>query len=444
MADLDFWRAKRELSTLARIASELGVTIRLRGSVTQQLLAGAARKDETPTLFAHVLPFADVDLITNTAADTERVAEAIKLEVADSRFFHWEIRTPEDLARYRGLANIELSGQPEVEFSGPASRPLPELDSLGNVALGIRYYPDKGEFQYISQSEGWESSGVRITRVRGAPDPSYVFADMLYVLARHSSLRSSDAFAMLRRFLVNRGGPAVAYDLLANPQAFRRTTFALLKFLIQHLENHLAAGTDPEGIQSILDAEFCAGLATALPPTTAIRNLMEVAQHPPRRRTLIASVMPQPVEGFGRRRWTRRVQFAQLGPEFSQHQAPEALQVTLREEIEGEPEYLGVHGPPAMVTTADPPDPGCCGYRDFDRGVGEVAWVGPRGGPPTNRRFVWVDDAAERTSGGGFLAHGLLAGGAIPSIRLDYGFLCVMAGQRRDVNVYRVDDSDAR
>jgi hypothetical protein len=443
MADPHFWRTKRELSILAQIASELGVTIKLRGSVVQQLLAAAARKDETPTLFAHVPAFADIDLVTNTAADAERVADASRLEVADSGFFHWEIRTPADLERYRGLANIELSGQPEIELAGPKSRSLPQSASLGSIVLGIRFYSDDGGFQYSDDSKGWEASQVQIARVRAELEPPYVFADILYVLARHESLRYSDAFATLLKFLINRGGRAVAEDLSADPQALRRTTFALLKFLIHHLDHQLATGTGPEGIQSILDAKFCAELAKALSPATALRNLMDVAQRPPRRRTLIATVVPQPIKGSRGRRWTRQVQFVQVMPEELPRQAPEALRVTLREEVEGEPEYLRVHGPPAKLVTAEPPDPGCCGYRDFDRGVAEVAWVEPHGNPPSNRRFGLISDATRTTDGTTFLAHGLLSGGAIPSMRLDYGFLCVMAGQRRNVNLYRVDNSDA-
>lgn len=86
--------------------------------------------------------------------------------------------------------------------------------------------------------------------------------------------------------------------------------------------------------------------------------------------------------------------------------------------------------PPARITTDDPERPGCCRYRDFSRGITEVAWTDPQ--PPevgrltvvtADREFFFAPSATSTRRG----QH---------AVKVDYGFLCQMSGARRPIDVH--------
>lgn len=94
----------------------------------------------------------------------------------------------------------------------------------------------------------------------------------------------------------------------------------------------------------------------------------------------------------------------------------------------------GMFQSPVVHLIADgPSDPWCCTYRDFSRGIAEVVWV--EASPPIKpirplNALVFVPDLQDLC-----FAHSYVTAANASSLRLDYGFLSVLAGRKRTIEI---------
>lgn len=117
--------------------------------------------------------------------------------------------------------------------------------------------------------------------------------------------------------------------------------------------------------------------------------------------------------------------------------------IALVHEVESEEAQTSAGGQGAAMRTCNiqvehPEMPGCCRYQDFRRGIAEIAWYDSGVHAFHATQFASVD-----VSPGGATSDAhrvdapawVVQRNGVGSIRLDYNFLCTIAGQRRGVEV---------
>ncbi len=141
MAVGDFWQALPEFQVLTQIAEDLHLDLRLRGSLARSLLeVGYRSAGEAPgSMFDFVQPFSDIDLVVPSTHDAHQVGSLIAAHLPQSRFFHWEIQTEEDVKRYTEWAYIRLVGQPEIAFLDADGKRRKNQTRADPVAVRCRY-----------------------------------------------------------------------------------------------------------------------------------------------------------------------------------------------------------------------------------------------------------------------------------------------------------------
>jgi hypothetical protein len=257
----------------------------------------------------------------------------------------------------------------------------------------------------------------------------------LFYLARWvpDQLGEDEAIQNLCRYLKNLGGDAAAQALLRSPAELSRTTFALAKYLLARAASPSPASYLPS--EPFLGEQFWNDLSEIRDPI--FRELARRAE---------TSVDPFKLVVLPRRigsRWKRQI--VDLGTLDDEESVAKKeflanwrkflhIEDKVLSDIETKGQSSGMFLSPVVnLRAADPPDPRCCTYRDFSRGIAEVAWAEPV--PPTNsirpvNALIFIPDLQEH-----FFAHSYLTTGKASSLRLDYGFLSTLAGGRHTLKV---------
>jgi hypothetical protein len=428
------------MEALAAMASALDVEIRLHGSVAAVLLH-AVRERRTPaSLFDLVPPLSDIDVLVPEPHQIPKVRAAIAQAFPIGSFFHWEIRCPGQLGGYREHAHVRLHGQPEVIFvpwegyEGLAAQEEPtspgavvSLEPEGRLRASLVGDP---------HPRGIWAAWLPQTPTLGEAGIHGALRDLLY-LARMLTPGQEQQSPLqdLKRNLLEVGGINVAQALRRVPSERRRTLFALLKYLLGRAAPLF--GESPLHLGSFLGERFWSDLRLEIrhPVFEEVVRLVLLPEVPPFK----AVVLPQRAAG---RRVRRIVQVHELEPNVGKEKsrflerwsALLQIQPTELAALQSSSQTSGMFLSPVVSLAVDgPSDPGCCLYRDFSQGIAEIAWVEPS--PPGTRirplhALVRVPELGDLC-----FAHAYLTAGRASSLRLDYGFLSVLAGRGRTVEV---------
>jgi hypothetical protein len=433
MASPDFWERIPELSTIAVSVAGLGSPVRMRGSVARTLHQLAKNGKPIHSLFESVPALADIDLVAQTAASARDLHERIFRELGESRFFHWEIKTEEDVARYVGLANVQILREPEILFSSGK-----QIENLGDRAF-LHVYYDSAERRVIYRDYGpGPTERIRLISEGQLKFPQFALADLLYLVRRYPSNPADPAIEALADYLKKYGGASVAKTI--GGASNRRTVFCYLKYLV----SHFAYGTfAPTGLVPLLGADFLEAFAGARTDGDPLRAMVNIdLGRSNERRGLVCTVVPRLETAGPTRKWIRRVERVSA---YNVESSAISRQIEFQPmiaEAETPLEGISVIGPPAQLEVDDPPDPGCCRFKDFDRGVAEFVWVDPSGhGIHPRLGLVAAGDIdRERAQ---FFTYSFVSGSSASSLRCDYNFLCIGAGSKRSLNVYRIEHLNA-
>jgi hypothetical protein len=428
MASPEFWEQIPELSAIAVCVAGLGSPVRMRGSVARALRQHA--KDGKPiySLFDSVPALADIDLVAESAASARTLHESIFQELGESRFFHWEIKTEEDVARYVGLANVQLLSEPEILFSSGKQNENPGERAF----LHVHYDPAERRVRYDDYGSG-PPEHARLLSEGPLRFPQFALADLLYLVRRYPDNPADPVIQTLADYLKKSGGAVVARTIQGASN--RRTVFCYLKYLVSHFSYGSSASS---GLVRILGSDFLEAFAEARTQGDPLQSMVNIdLGRSNERQGLLCTVVPRLATAGRTRKWIRRVErVSAFNLELS----------SIRRQIEFEPiqaesqlESIYVIGPPAQLEVDDPPDPGCCRFKDFDRGVAEIVWVDPSGhGIHPRLGLVAAGDIdRERAQ---FFTYSLVSGSRVSSLRCDYNFLCIGAGSQRSLRVFRIEN----
>jgi len=434
MASPEFWERIPELSAIAVIAADVGSPLRMRGSTARALRQLAKDGRPIDSLFDSVPPLADIDLVAPSRPSARELHDRILREFGESRFFHTEIKTEADVARYEGLANVQISGEPEILFSSGEQ----DSDVDERAFLHVNYDPDKRKVRFYDQGSG-PPEGISLISKKELRLPQFALADLLYLVRRFPNSPEDPAIRTLAEHLKSVGGASVAKSLRGATN--RRAVFCFLKYLVDHFL--FRSNETTQVLHRILGLDFLKAFAEARADGDPLRAMVNLdLARPKARQGLMCTVVPR-LESSGRtRKWIRHVESVSIfdadSPTTTRLLEFEPMTVQIDSDLNG----ISVIGPPAHLEVDDPPDPGCCRFKDFDRGVAEIVWVDPSSHRVHPRLGVVAEGEGqdERVQ---FFTYCLNSGSHVASLRCDYNFLCIGAGSRRFLNVYRIAKQDA-
>jgi hypothetical protein len=116
-----FIRRLTEVDLLASLAGELGVKLRLRGSVAKNLLKARkplvdSENHITASLFDFVPPLADIDLFIDKPDFIPALRGLISRHIPLSGFFRWEFSSQVEFNWFSDRANLRILDEPEFHL----------------------------------------------------------------------------------------------------------------------------------------------------------------------------------------------------------------------------------------------------------------------------------------------------------------------------------------
>lgn len=398
-----FWHHVPELTALAEIAYREKFCFVLRGSAAQTLVDAYAADQEEGRLLEAMPPLSDLDLVVDNHTQAYVLAAALAQALPASRFFRVDIRTKAELEHYHD-APLMITGQPHIRFGGvPGAAPhevvlkLLSRDSLVvDVGSDVRKQPSV------------------IPRPDREIAPHGYLENLIWISRRFP--HDDGTSELLSKTMAELTPRRIAEDLKG--RSLRKLLFDLVKLLLQ-----LVAAK--QTIPSWLDAEFLGRVAEET-ENARFKRVVQLLREPPE--AVMTVVVPRR-EG---NRWLSHI-------EAVEPLRKDAGVMSLLEDAGPETSFRVYRQlPPARVTTDDPERPGCCRYRDFSRGVMEVAWTWPEAPEPGRLTLVTIGSEFFLAPSIATRRHGQ------HSVKVDYGFLCQLSGVRRPIDIHfaGVDDVD--
>jgi hypothetical protein len=449
----EFLKGLPELELLSQIAHHLKTELRLRGSLARNVVdvellmsGGSAEVDaRAVSLFDFVPAFSDIDLVVCSDLVAREAMALIRAHLPHSRFFHWDVRTPADLDRYRGLAYIALTGQPEIAFGKDAKAAAIKCIATDNAVPAFAFEVEVD--QKLSETSR-PTPAIRWNAARaGFSATADALIDLFYLARQYPDLLSTKEGRRLRSFA---RVEHILKDLAAGSPVYNRLVFGILKFLFSdRTERHAR----------VWFRELCREAALRTGDNT-LRTLLARSAEPDKHEPIVAIVRPENEAG----RWIRRLHRLQgldtheewtkessvfadwirgaEDPPVNPAAAPQPDPVAeLNPDLQRMPLRLT---PIAELTVEPPPDPFCCRYEDFARGTVELAWHDKQGPAwPVSSDLAILnlasDDnaypATKPSKDDLALAHAYTVFGKIGAMRTDYNFLSILAGRRRPVKL---------
>jgi hypothetical protein len=442
MADPQILRLLPEIGVLAEIAREHKADFRLHGSVARALLQAVEQQSSVPSIFDLVPPLSDIDIVVDADVDVSRferpspaeIRAEILRQLPVGRFFHWEVRGQNELASYRKYAHVRVENQPYVLFLGSetpraepwARRAVVSINADGHIEIDLSLSASTTRIKWLH-----EASRLGDSDINGA------LRDILFLArAFPSEVVMQEPPRRLQQRLSEAGGKGVARALRGAPAEWQRTLFALLKYLLAR--SAAASDAQPPDLRSFLGEPFWDDLQLELqdPVARKLVSMMLLPKVPPFK----AVILPKPLK----KRWVRRICHVQESDSEKDGANKRSflekwgkllkIEKADLEILEAQGQTSGMFlSPVARIGVDDPPDPSCCIYRDFSRGIAEIAWV--ESFPPTCpirplNALVVMPDLQDL-----YFAHSYLTAGRASSLRLDYGFLSILGSRRRALEV---------
>ena len=421
MAEETFWQSLPELEILAQIAAYDDIEFRIRGSLAQRLLDHSNRSSSEPrnSLYNFVPPFSDIDILTEDRTVAARLHARIFEVLPGARFFHWEIQTQEDLARYKGLGSVILYNQPEILLR---RRQKTTGDTRG-ATLILEFCRSSKELIATPQA----ASNVRLEfQDAWEADPKQILLDILYLARRFPDLLRSRAADLLNQIQkVSKRLPIQSY---CKP---RKILFPLLKFLFQNVERQRLS-REWVDLHEILGEDLLQQLREWR-KDALLDRLIGMCREMELRWTLIALVVPRRTPSRGWRRQIEDVFWA-----IPQHTSVQKADILLKKSRSGN--HLGNFASPLVaLSTEEPPSPGCCPFRDFARGIVEVGWIPVNMSHTNSLPLVAVITEGDEEPA---LVQTRLTVGVTSSFRLDYNLLCILNRSRRPLGLAVIGQED--
>ena len=312
------------MATLADMCREHGQSVSIRGSAAHVLCSGGQRK----SVVEAVPPLGDLDLVVRDepVAAMRRVGavlEGFRAAVPASRFLHVDVFYEQLPVRAGSpLGNVEIEGMPEVGIGVDGELNRSQVD-----------VPVKA-------------------RVRGLAKWT-LFRDLLYLLRlsqRHAGLDGAieDVAGLLKRELPRRIGAETR--ALGGTRELARIDRALVKHaLLRHpaRKTRLAEYLSPDWLSKFA------------------RQLSRLS-----RRLILSEERCEVMPGIAYLVGGRVVRFAE------QEESTDDAEVELmaRKLDLDQATVRGRLTPSMEVSLPSPDDPECCGYRDFSKGISELAF----------------------------------------------------------------------
>ena len=404
MPSRDFWREVPELVVLAAIAAREKMTFALRGSTAQRLTGAYTAKKENVSLFASMPPLSDVDFVVEKKSDAYVLKAALAGDLPASRFYRIDVRTEEELKHYQNAA-LCLTRQPRIRFK-PAPRP-DESEETSPRQKDEAVLWLSGE-KLLHDVDPALTAEVQIERRKEDVEWSDALTNLCWVARRDPHATDSTEWRSYKEKVLAIKPAKLRSAMRGRPM--RAFLFALLKLLLERVS----------GKQSTewLDDEYLSRFAEEA-DNPMLTKLVAFLREPPG--AVMAVIVPRRIDG----RWLSHIETVEPLTGASGILNVESMKI-------------GQSIPPAPVVTDDPERPGCCRYRDFSRGVTEVAWTGPP--PPNDERLtvVTLDDEL-------FLAPSIASTWSDQhAVKVDYGFLCQLSGARRPIDLHYAGVSDVQ
>ena len=414
MPDWTFWESIHQVRTLARIADEQRIGFLLRGSVAQNLFEAYYHDEPIDSLFAVITPFSDLDFVVENRGAATALSTALAAALPSTGFFRVDIRTLDDLERYRD-SNLIIEGQPSILFG-----------RIGRKVEATLHVEWKGEGIAIIREEPARSVTVSAPPEVDLDTVPDLLNDVAYVVRRHPHLMDD---ATLREIVsgLEAFDPRLLVSSITGHHE-RRLVFTLVKLLLARV-----AGAAPE-FTKWLDAGFLQEFGQRH-PNRVIGDTLSLLEHVPEQGVVAVSV-PRP---RSRGEWRNRMDRVDALPLEVGWQA-RLQENEIRRQEEEEPAVLQIASrlAPITVVTDEPDRPGCCLYRDFSRGTLDVGWAGPHG--PDLGRFTLLKADEEEFF---FAPSYMSTHRGQHSTRIDYGLVCQLSGAARTMYVLYSGVDDA-
>jgi hypothetical protein len=391
----DFWRRVPELDVLAEIADTEKFSFVLRGSAAQLLVDAYVSDEKDIGLFQSMPPLTDVDLLVDSKSQALALSIALGREIPISRFFRIDVRTKAELEHYQH-AQVVVTGQPQIRFGGERQTAHEVLLELVQERLSV----DVGSDVTLKPS---------VRRRDGIFEPVDSLINLLWLSRRcPGDDACADLSSEVTRFSPRRIGGHMRHSKLVT------LLISLAKLL-------LSITTEKQQQAAWFETDFLGRVADEA-EHPMLRRVVQLLRERPR---AVKVVLVPRREGT---RWK------------SQVETIEPLEQDWKVvDVENETAFrFHQRLPPARITTDDPERPGCCRYRDFSRGVAEIAWTAPEA--PQSERLTVV--TADREF---FFAPSVTSTHrGQHAVKVDYGFLCQMSGTRRPIDIHYagVEDVD--
>jgi hypothetical protein len=410
-----FLKALPDLKLLGRLTLMAGPELRIRGSLAARL--AAASEDEAMvgsgswSMFDFARPFTDIDLVVAPKGRTAAVLQGlIEKHLPLSRFFRFEFSHYDEQEWYRKHSNLHVKGETEIRFTQDGTPEFRKETAEIEISLNR---PD------------------RFNRV-GA------LRDLVYVAQRYPDVLSKDHEAV--DGLVGRiktvGGRGIRTTIEANRAESFRVQMELVKYILGREERALRAHDNDQPspgneLAAVLGRYFCKQFITG--ERTKIVDLFLLAVSAPVGKPCTFVVLPR----YRNRSFSHLDLSYELSETAEQEdKLAELLTSTGSKEL-ADDEHL-LMSPVSSAAVDEPPDPECCRYEDFWRGVIEAGWFDPEFGryiseqQGSSNRVKSLSSMVsprqpEFESRTTHQAHSVATFGPIGGVRLDYGHLCVLS-----------------
>lgn len=409
-------RQIEEIAILAEIAADLDVRFLIRGSVARFVLeeVDALHGARSRSLFEFVPALSDIDLVVPNEVDGRRVRENIHAHLPASRFFHWDMRTDANLSNYEGRRYVRFADEPVLCFaSRRAHGPCASGPTFRFVADTVKWQPPTGRSP--SPHPLWSIP----SRTLSFRESMLLLLDVVYVARRSPHIGNRNEIAAIQAQRPSHF-PAVARWIADHPRYRERLLRSLLKLAYARLSGIETSSWVLEGLRGLAAANedplFDVALDAIISPSS--------------RTTLLTIVRPEEKRG----EWVPLVHHVRRVD-------PLAVHAEWVGEVFSGAGSGGIGSPAFRMSVERPATPGCCRYRDFARGLAELVWSNVKSPPGSPGARSVVLDLSE-TGPSDFSVDSSVAAPAwvtnyrqVGSMRVDYNFLCTMAGRRRPVTI---------
>jgi hypothetical protein len=348
----------------------------MRGDLAWSLIGLSEPSAVQSSLLDAIPPLSELVLEIFPAGDSKEFARDVVAKVR--RELPWSGFFSVKLTRERlptPLKHVRVVGEPRAVI-------VPDLRSLAALKAAL---PEEPPFVVARDDEGvilFDDAGRRFPRLesrsRVTVDPAEALYDLIYLAAEAST---HDDPSNVQAALIGsvKGAPAATIAKSAQRDNWSKLAFAFLRYVIaRERTTSPARQLDPTVVKRLQELKAKA----TVPPWIA--TLIDVTAEPgmPFRAVVTpADVYDLTVEPDA---LPADCPLARFRRRLSSFDTGSGMQMTTQN---AEPQWqrvlhdCGAEGlkvsQPVGIDVCDPPDPGCCEYRDFSRGVAEVIWSRP-------------------------------------------------------------------